>query len=230
LPRSTRMFEIIQLLRRAKQPLTAGAMAAQLEVTKRTVYRDIAALQAMRVPIEGEAGIGYLMRPGFDLPPLMFTAEEVEAISVGLALLGRTGDRGLVKAAQQAGQKIASILPQASRSGFEGSHLRTSTWHAMPECRIDPAILREAIRAEAKLAIHYEDGTGRCTERIIQPLAIIYYIEVAIIAAWCEWRSDFRHFRIDRIAACTPTGAHFTGTGEALRQRWGAAIKPMSEP
>jgi HTH domain len=97
--RSDRMFEIIQLLRSADQPLTADAIAGTLEVTKRTVYRDISALAAMRVPIEGEAGVGYIMRPGFDLPPLMFTAEEVEAIVVGLALLGRTGDDGLLSAA-----------------------------------------------------------------------------------------------------------------------------------
>ena len=109
--RSSRMFEIIQLLRAADGPLTAEAMAGTLEVTKRTVYRDIAALQAMRVPIDGEAGVGYVMRPGFDLPPLMFTAEEVEAIVVGLALLGRTGDGGLVAAAERAGHKISEVLP-----------------------------------------------------------------------------------------------------------------------
>ena len=114
--RSDRMFEIIQLLRRAEKPMTAQALADALEVVPRTIYRDIAVLQGMRVPIEGEAGIGYVMRRGFDLPPLMFTAEEVEAIVVGLALLRRTGDLGLQAAAGRVSGKIAEVLPARSRS------------------------------------------------------------------------------------------------------------------
>src|SRR4051794_32881415 len=115
--RTSRLFEIIQLLRSAKQPLTAAALAETLEVTKRTVYRDVASLQAMSVPIYGEAGVGYVMRPGYDLPPLMLSVEEVEALVVALSLLGRTGDKGLKSAAEtiRGGQRSAAQLQAADR-------------------------------------------------------------------------------------------------------------------
>ena len=116
--RSTRMFEIIQLLRSTKRSLTAQQLAESLEVTKRTIYRDIVALQGMRVPIDGEAGVGYIMRPGFDLPPLMFTTEEVEAIAVGLSLLGRTGDTALETAAKNVVRKISDVLPEDNPYGI----------------------------------------------------------------------------------------------------------------
>ena len=142
------MFDIIQLLRSADAPLTANDIANWLEVTKRTIYRDIAALQALRVPIEGEAGVGYVMRPGFDLPPLMFTVEEVEAIVVGLALLGRTGDAGLHSAAARAGQKIGAVLPGDGEHDLKDWPLYTSNWNAIPASRVDLRILRRAIREE----------------------------------------------------------------------------------
>jgi predicted DNA-binding transcriptional regulator YafY len=214
------MFEIIQLLRRQRQPITAAGMAEALEVTKRTVYRDIAALQSLRVPIEGEAGIGYIMRPGFDLPPLMFTAEEAEAIVVGLALLGRTGDKGLLDAARRAGRKIADVVPEAMEGDFAAPYLHASDWHAIPASRIDPRMLRHAIRRSETLALTYEDGQSRTTVRNVKPLAVVYYIEVLVLAAWCELRNDFRHFRIDRIAACVPTGERFAREAGRLRRRW----------
>lgn len=218
--RTSRMFEIIQMLRRAKSPVTADAMADMLEVTKRTVYRDIAALQAMRVPIDGEAGIGYVMRPGFDLPPLMFASEEVEAIVVGLALLGRTGDAGLLAAAKRVGRKIAQVLPGDMARDFESSPLHASNWSAVPGSRVDPALLRRAIRSEEKLRLVYADGAGKRTRRTVKPLAIVYYIEVVVLAAWCELRGDFRHFRIDRMVGCAATGKWFQGEGERLRAKW----------
>lgn len=214
------MFEIIQLLRRAKAPLTAEAMADLLEVTKRTVYRDIAALQVMRVPIDGEAGIGYVMRPGFDLPPLMFATEEVEAIVVGLAMLGRTGDAGLLAAAKRVGRKIAEVLPGDLARDFAAWPLYASSWNVVPGTRVDPGSLRRAIRAEEKLRLVYSDGAGTRTRRTVKPLAIIYYIEVVVLAAWCELRTDFRHFRIDRIVDCSPSGKRFQGEGDRLRASW----------
>jgi predicted DNA-binding transcriptional regulator YafY len=218
--RTDRMFEIIQLLRRAKKPLTADAMADLLEVTKRTVYRDVAALQAMRVPIDGEAGIGYVMRPGFDLPPLMFAAEEVEAIVVGLAMLGRTGDAGLLAAAKRAGRKIADMLPGDRAREFEAPPLHASDWNTVPKSSVDPARLRRAIRSEEKLRLAYVDGVGKRTRRTVRPLTMVYYIEVMVLAAWCELRKDFRHFRIDRIVDCSTTGKRFQGEGEPLRLKW----------
>lgn len=218
--RSIRMFEIIQILRRADVPLTAAAIAAELEVTKRTVYRDVAALQAMRVPIEGAAGIGYVMRQGYDLPPLMFTADEVEAVVVGLALLGRTGDVGLARAAASAGGKIAAVLPAGGEAGPGQSPLYASTWNAVPAARVDLSLLRRAIRDEEMLRIGYIDGDDRHSARTIKPLAIIYYIDSVVLTAWCGLRRDFRHFRVDRIDDCAATARHFRGQGDRLRADW----------
>lgn len=215
--RSTRLFEIIQILRRAEAPITAQAIADALEVAKRTIYRDIAALQAMRLPIDGEAGVGYVMRAGFDLPPLMFTSEEMEAIIVGLALLGRTGDLGLERAAEQAAWKISDVLPDDVRPP---ASLHVSRWNRIPESNVAAGELRRFIREEAELSIAYLDLKDRRTTRTIRPLALIYYIDVVILAAWCELRQAFRHFRVERIEECRPTGNHFSGSGVALRAAW----------
>ncbi len=217
MPRSTRLFEIIQFLRSADQPVTAQQIAEALEVTKRTIYRDMAALQAMRLPIDGEAGLGYVMRAGFDLPPLMFTQDEVEAIIVGLALLGRTGDRGLERAASQAAAKISNVLPEDAQNV---APLHVSKWSAIPKSRIQLSDLRRFTREEIELRITYVDLQGRRTERDIKPVAIVYYIDAVLLAAWCELRQAFRHFRIDRIEACTPTGHRFYGQSEKLVRQW----------
>ena len=213
-------FEIIQLLRRAAKPVTAQALAETLEVVPRTVYRDIAALQAMRVPIEGEAGIGYVMRRGFDLPPLMFTAEEVEAIVVGLSLLRRTGDVGLQAAAGRVTAKIAEVLPEEGALHLDGPPLYVSRAGPSPPERVDLRLIRRAIREEAKLWIAYEDAEAQRTERTVKPLAMLYYIEVVVLTGWCELRQGFRHFRADRIADCRITGDRFAGKGDELRRLW----------
>ena len=218
--RSNRMFEIIQFLRGAAKPTTAQEQAEALEVVPRTIYRDIAALQAMRVPIEGEAGIGYVMRAGFDLPPLMFTTEEVEAIVVGLALLRRTGDVGLQTAADNVSDKIAEVLPDDRDSDLAGLPLYVSPWGARAPTRVDFRLLRRAIREETKLRIIYEDSDARRTRRVIRPLALLYYIEVVVLTAWCELRQAFRHFRVDRIVDCKVTGRRFSGEGDKLRALW----------
>lgn len=217
MPRSTRLFEIIQHLRRADGPVTAQAIAEALEVTKRTIYRDMAALQAMRLPIEGEAGLGYVMRSGFDLPPLMFTHDEVEAIVVGLALLGRTGDRGLERAASQAAAKISDVLPDNIQNV---APLHVSRWSSIPKSRVEASELRRFIREEAELRITYVDLSDRPSSRDIKPLALVYYVDAVLLAAWCELRQAFRHFRIDRIEECHPTGQKFHGLGDQLVRRW----------
>ena len=217
--RSNRMFEVIQVLRGARKPLTAQDLAERLEVNKRTIYRDVAALQAMRIPIEGEAGVGYVMRRGFDLPPLMFDADEVEAIVVGLALLQRTGDKGLLTAAASVGAKIAQVLPPETGGAIDGGTLHVSRWGAASP-GIDMKALRRAIREERKLRLGYLDATNQPTQRVVKPIAIVYYVEVAVLAAWCELRGGFRHFRVDRIAAVKPLIERFTGEGIALRKSW----------
>lgn len=215
--RSTRLFEIIQILRAAEAPVTGDTLADKLEVSVRTVYRDIAALQAQRTPIEGEAGIGYLMRRGYDLPPLNFDAEEVEALWVGLSMLARTGDSTLQQAADRVCRKIEALRDPAD-------WLQVAPWGAPAD---DPAkgcvpiaIYREAIRAEQKLRITYVNSDEDRTERVIRPVALIYHIECTLLAGWCELRNGFRHFRTDRVWDCTLVEEHFCGQGQPLRAIW----------
>lgn len=219
--RADRLFEIIQMLRRASAPLTAEAIAATLEVSERTIYRDMAALLAMRVPVAGEAGIGYIMRPGYDLPPLNFDHEELEAIQVGLSLLIRTGDRSLNQAA-------ARVLAKIERIG-EVEGLRVSDWGVSPIERIDLAELRAAVREERKLALCYRTGAGAVTERRVWPIAITYHTEVVVMTGWCELRSDFRSFRGDRIERVDLLEESFKGEGAALRARWEASRSLATE-
>ncbi|GAA4182435.1 helix-turn-helix transcriptional regulator [Shinella granuli] len=218
--KASRLFEIIQILRLARHPITAAEIAGRLEVTVRSIYRDIAALQAMRVPVEGERGIGYILRPGFDLPPLMFSIEETEAVVLALALLERTGDAELKAAARRVGDKIAGAVPPPLRQTLSARALHAwGTTPRQPE-GIDLATVRRAIRDEETLMIDYRDEYGRGSERTIRPIALIYYSETANIVAWCELREAIRNFRADRVEACETTGRHFRGEGDRLRQLW----------
>lgn len=213
--RSSRMFEIIQLLRVAKRPCTAQELADELEVTKRTIYRDIASLQAMRVPIIGEAGIGYVMRAGFDLPPINFDIEEAEAITVGLLMIARTGDHGLEHAARRAARKLSDAAPLSEA-------LFSSSWGPQAPTGIDLSEIRNAIRQTLEIQISYRDDSRRQTMRTVLPLAIIYYADSIVIAAWCKLRQDYRHFRPDRISSYTILTRSFADRATALRQKWAA--------
>ena len=211
--RTDRLFEIIQILRSESRVITAAEIAARLEVSTRTIYRDIQTLQAMRTPIEGEAGIGYLMRQGYDLPALNFSTDEIEAIVVGLSLVAQTGDRGLQKAARQVSHKIDAI-----RGSLES--LQVSDRGALVPAAVDPDMIRRAIREEQKLDIRYRDESERDSSRQVRPLAIIYYVHAMLMVAWCELRNDFRHFRVDRMLSCAETGNFFKGRGDDLREQW----------
>ncbi|HEY4250037.1 MAG TPA: YafY family protein [Roseomonas sp.] len=218
--RADRLFDIIQALRSASGPMTAASLAERLEVTTRTIYRDIATLQARRVPIEGAAGIGYLLRRGFDLPPLMFTADEVDAIAVGARLLGRLRDPGLQDAAASVLAKIASILPERLRAGVVTAPFLVSDGSAIIPDGIDLAALRRAIRETRKVRISYQDATGRRSHRTVWPIAMLYYVDVTLLGAWCELRQDYRHFRVERIQTSTMLEEGFpTGDGKLL-QGW----------
>ncbi len=218
--KASRLFEIIQILRLARRPTTAAEIARRLEVAPRSVYRDIAALQAMRVPIEGERGLGYILRPGFNLPPLMFTVEEIEAVVLAVGLLDRTGDGELKEAAQRVSNKIASALPEPLRRWLAASALHAWGGVAPAPENLDLAILRRAIREERKLKIDYRDAEGRETHRVIWPAALIYYSDAVNLVAWCEMRQALRHFRAERIRVCEALDAHFKGEGDGLRRLW----------
>jgi predicted DNA-binding transcriptional regulator YafY len=218
--RADRLFDIIQRLRTARGPTTAAALAEDLEVTPRTVYRDIATLQARRVPIEGEAGIGYMLRRGFDLPPLMFTVEEIEAIAVGARLVARTGDSALQGAAASVLSKVTVVLPEALREQLESAPIYVSASGAPVPESVDLSVVRQAIRDEHKLDIEYVDEKGTCTRRIIWPIAVAYYVQATLIGAWCELRQDYRHFRVDRIDTLTVLDDRYPSDNGRLMAEW----------
>jgi predicted DNA-binding transcriptional regulator YafY len=202
--------------------VTARTLADALEVTQRTIYRDIVALQSMRIPIDGAAGIGYVLGTRCYLPPLTFSGEEIDAIVVGLSLLGRTGDRPLQIAASRVVRKISNALPGAAPIDMESTPLRVSLWNSVPPSPIDLGIVRQAIRDERKLEVQYTDAASQLTARTVRPIALVYYVDCVILAAWCELRQDFRHFRIDRFKACHTMARGFKGEGTRLRAAWQA--------
>ena len=218
--RADRLFDIIQTLRTARKPMTAAMLAEELEVTVRTIYRDVATLQARRVPIEGAPGLGYVLRKGFDLPPLMFTLEEVEAIVVGARLTRRTGDHGLQQAAESVLSKITVILPQALREHLVGAPFFVSDHGAEASPVIDLSAVRDAIRARRKIRLAYRDDKGHRTHRTVWPIAIAYYVQSTLIAAWCELREDYRHFRADRVMTATVLDEHFDARDGELTSAW----------
>ena len=222
--RADRLFDVIQTLRAAKVPMTAATLAAGLEVTVRTIYRDIAALQASRVPIEGAAGIGYVLRRGFDLPPLMFTTEEIDAIAVGARLLKRLRDPQLNAAAERVLAKIDTVLPEALRAQLDAEPFYVSDGDA-PAVAIDLAEIRRAIRETRKVALAYRDEAGRFTRRTIWPVALAYYVDVTLIGAWCELRQDFRNFRADRVHAADILDDLFPADDGRLIEEWMALRK-----
>ena len=197
--RADRLFEIIQTLRRRK--LTrATDLAALLEVSERTIYRDISDMISQGVPIEGEAGVGYILRPGFDLPPLMFNENEVEALLLGARIVQSWADPELAAAAAAAIDKISAVSPDALRQQFDLVSLWAPADHSRQIITIDQASLRHAIRERRKVRFVYQDLRGAATERIARPLIMAFYGPVWLLAAWCEARDDFRVFRIDRMS------------------------------
>ena len=218
--RADRLFDILQRLRTARRPMTAAALAEELEVTVRTVYRDVATLQARRVPIEGAPGIGYMLRRGFDLPPLMFTTEEIEAIAVGARLVSRTGDPSLQDAAESVLSKVTVILPEALRAQLVSAPFFVSSSGAPVAESVDLSLVRQAIRDERKIVIAYADEKGARTQRTIWPIAVAYYVQATLIGAWCELRQDYRHFRADRISALSVLDECYPSDNGRLMAEW----------
>src|SRR6185369_4603403 len=191
--RSQRLLDLIQRLRNYRFAVTAETLAHELEVSVRTVYRDIETLQAQGAPIEGEAGVGYVLRPGFLLPPLMFSVEEIEALVLGVSWVSNRADATLAKAAGNLLAKIKSVLPVALARELEATTLIVAPGSAPPVADELGAMLRRAIREERKLRIAYSDEKGSATERTIWPFGLGYFDGVLIAMAWCELRVDLRH-------------------------------------
>jgi predicted DNA-binding transcriptional regulator YafY len=209
--RADRLFEIIQVLRR-KKATRAADLAALLGVSERTIYRDIGDMVARGVPIEGEAGVGYILRPGFDLPPLMFNENEVEALLLGARIVQSWADPELAAAAAAAIDKVAAVSPDALRQQFDLVRLWAPADHVRQIITIDQAALRHAIREQRKVRFLYQDLRDTATERVARPLIMAFYGPIWLLAAWCEVRDDFRVFRIDRMSAFAVLDATFEAT------------------
>ena len=200
--RADRLFQIIQYVR-GHRVTTAAELARALEVSDRTVYRDIRDLVLSGVPIEGEAGVGYVLRKGFDLPPLMFTADEVEALALGTRVVSSWADTELGRAAESALGRITAALPDDLRDRVLESRLFAPDFHVRPEVAKRLGILREATEEKRKVWLSYRDNEEATTERTVRPLALAFFGYTWMLSAWCELRQDFRNFRLDRVEELT---------------------------
>jgi predicted DNA-binding transcriptional regulator YafY len=222
--RADRLFQIIQILRRSTGPVTAQALADELETSKRSVYRDVAALIGQRVPIRGEAGFGYVLEGGFDLPPLMLTTEEVEAAVLGAQWVAGHGDPALAHAARDLLAKIAASVPASLRPVIHDPAARTPPPWDMPTDGIDVALARAWARKGRKIAIVYRDRNGEVSERVVWPVTVAYFDAARIVVAWCELRQDFRDFRADRIVNAEFLDERFPCRPADLRRKWLASL------
>lgn len=218
--RAERLFQIIQILRRSTRPVTAQDIAQELEVSPRTIYRDIADLIGQRVPVHGEAGLGYLLDDSFDMPPLMLTPEEIEAAVLGAQWVAGRGDPALAAAARDLIAKITSVVPERLRPFLVNPATGVpSRPQATPDA-IDLAQTRRWIHEGRKIALTYRDEKGAVSERVIWPIILGYFEATRMLAAWCEVRQDFRHFRTDRVVeAQFLQDRHGQRAGE-LKLRW----------
>jgi predicted DNA-binding transcriptional regulator YafY len=224
--RADRLFQIVQLLRRSSKPVTADAIAAELETSKRSVYRDIAALMAQRVPIRGEAGIGYVLDQGFDMPPLMLTSDEIEAAVLGAQWVAGRGDPALARAARDLVAKIAAAVPERLRLVvLEPAVASGPTWRPHEVERLDMARVRAWIHAGRKITLDYRDQEDRASLRTVWPLLIGYRETTRLLVAWCESRDDFRTFRTDRVVEATFLDDRFPGRPAVLRAKWHALME-----
>jgi predicted DNA-binding transcriptional regulator YafY len=218
LSRSERLLQLLQALRRRRRPVTGRTLAVELGISIRTLYRDIASLQAQGAAIEGESGLGYVLRAGFLLPPLMFSEDEIEALVLGSRWVAERADGRLADAARDALAKIGAVLPADLRDELEASSLLVGP--GASASGVDLGIVRKAIRGERKLAIAYRDQAGAATERIIWPFALGFFDAAQMVVAWCELRQDFRHFRTDRIADLRPLEHRYPRRRHALLKEW----------
>lgn len=217
--RASRLLELLEILRRYRFPVTGAALAAELGISQRSLYRDIATLQSQGARIDGAPGLGYLLKPGFTLPPLMFSENEIESLSLGAQWVAERADADLAGAARSALAKIASVLPPHLRGDLAASPLMVVP-SAKPADGSLGLPLRMAIRNEKKIRIGYRDGQERVTERVVWPFAFAYFDQVRVVTAWCELRGGFRHFRADRIESLTELPDRYPRGRQVLMEEW----------
>lgn len=218
--RAQRLLDLVQVLRRHRYPVAGAVLAEEVGVSLRTLYRDIDTLRAQGAPIDGEAGIGYVLRPGFMLPPLMFSEEEIEALVLGSRWVSERADGLLGKAARNVLAKIGAVLPSDLKDSIAASGLLIGPGEPIAAGDAELATIRQAIRSENKVQIAYADEQGRITNRTIWPFVLAFYDRVRVVAAWCELREGYRHFRTDRITAIDVTSARYPRRRAAMYKEW----------
>ena len=218
--RSERLLHLLQVLRRYRRPVRGQALAEELGVSIRTLYRDIASLQAQGAMIEGEPGVGYVMKPGFMLPPMMFRSEELDALVLGMRWVTDRCDKTLSSGALSTLAKIAAILPTELRRELEESSLLVGAPLKRPAHKVSPDLLRAAVREEQKLKITYVDASGIHSQRIVWPFALVYFDQARVLMCWCELRADFRNFRSDRISNVGQLEERYPKRRSTLLREW----------
>ncbi|WP_019170200.1 helix-turn-helix transcriptional regulator [Pseudaminobacter salicylatoxidans] len=220
--RSERLLTLLQVLRRYNRPVSGARLAEELGISIRTLYRDIASLQAQGASIEGEPGVGYILRAGFMLPPLMFSQAELEALMLGFRFVAKFADEPMMKAGSDALAKIAAVLPASLKDELESDALLVGPRTVKDAETVDLKVARAAIRNEQKLRLAYVDATGNHSDRTIWPFALGYFQKVRILVGWCEKQQDFRHFRTDRLTVLTHLEERYPKRRATMLREWRA--------
>lgn len=218
--KTERLFALLQLLRDYRYPVSGKILADKLDISLRTLYRDIADLQSQGADIEGEAGLGFQLKPGFMLPPLMFNADEVDTLVLSLRWAMENTDTDLKAAAQSALSKISAILPAPKREQLALSGLMVGPAQHLGIHNDALLLIRQSIQKEHKVQIDYQDANKTITQRIVWPIGIAFFDECRMIIAWCELRQDFRHFRVDRLSKITPLDDRYPTPRPKLLNAW----------
>ncbi len=218
--RTERLFQIIQVLRSTRSPVTGRDLADELEVSLRTLYRDMAELKAQRIPITGETGMGYVLDDGYDMPPLMLTADELEAAALGAAWVASEADPSLARAARDLVSKLSQAIPKELRPIVLDASSRAIMTQSKISERFDSALLRYAIRERYRLQLTYTDQDEGTTERIVWPMLIAFLDRNRYLVAWCETRKDYRHFKTNRVQEVKVLGDKYPGRRAVLIKGW----------
>lgn len=223
--RTERLFQIIQILRSTRSPTTGKELADELEISIRTLYRDMAELAAQRIPITGEAGMGYVLDDGYDMPPLMLTADELEAAALGAAWVASEADPSLARAARDLVSKLSAAIPIELRPIVMDASSKPIQTKAIVTERFDGALLRHAIRERYRIQLLYKDRDDNQTDRIVWPLLIAFLDRTRYLVAWCEDKEDYRHFKTNRVEELKVLGDKYPGRRAALIKGWEEATR-----
>jgi len=226
--RTHRLFDLLQMLRGRRRPVSGAELAREARISLRTLYRDIAALQALGAEIDGEAGVGYVLKPGFLLPPLMFSAQEIEAFALGLRWVAQRTDAEMALAARNAMAKVGAVLPADLRVKMDDDALLIAPARELPQA-VPLVLLRRVLSEERKLAISYADEKGSRTRRVVWPVTLGFFDMTRILVAWCELRRDFRHFRTDRIEAADMLAERTPRPRRTLMKEWRQTLPQKSK-